>query len=124
MAQQILTIGETGQNALNAINNNFTELYGALVIPIKIIGATATRTQAILANTFVSKIFLSATSGNPTLRIGTTPNGVDIMPDTVIGNMNEVDWSNYYLNAGTIYFTWSIGPGTVNIRINVLTNFY
>lgn len=124
MSQQIIADGETGLNARNAINANFTELYNNLIIPIKMLGVAANTQQAIIANTFIAKMFITSVVGMPTLRIGTAANGTDIMPDTPIGGFNEVDVSKYFSGATILFFTFSGGAGTVNVRINVLYNFY
>ena len=123
MAQQVLTIGESGLNALNAINSNFTELYGVIILPIKLPGVAANTTQDIPANSFINDVFLFPASGTPTVRIGTAPNGTDLMPDTVINSFSQATIQQYFANDTTIYITIT-GGGSVNIRINIIYNFY
>lgn len=122
MSQQIVNNGEAGVDARTAINSNFTELYSSLVLPLKLAGVNANTSQPIAANTFVQDIFISASAGTPLLRIGTTPNGTDIMPDTTPGSFAQVSVQEYFASLTTLYIT--ISGGTVNIRINVLNNFY
>lgn len=123
MAQQLITVDVTnGEQAADIINGNFTELYNSLTVPIKLKNVQANTQQAIAANTKVLTIDISGTAGSPTLRIGTTPNGIEIMDDTEIGNSQPVNVDLYFPDAGTIYFTLS--GGTVSIRIAVILNFF
>lgn len=122
MAQQTINNGDTGLAVRTALNGMFGELYGALVIPLKLTGVNANTNQDIPDNTFLQDIFISATVGTPTLRIGTTPNGTDIMPDTAPGSFSQVSVQQYIATATTLYIT--ISGGTVNIRFGVLNNFY
>lgn len=112
----------TGQAALNVINGNFTELYGNLQPPVKLLGVNANTQQAIPAGAKVVGISISGTAGAPVLRIGITANGTEILPDTSIGNSQDVQPDEYFQNAGNLYFTLS--GGTVNIRIDIIPNFY
>jgi hypothetical protein len=122
MSQQTVNNGDTGLNARNKINGNFTELYGAIVQPLKLPGVSANTTQAINANTFIQSISLSATSGTPTIRIGTTANGTDVMLDTKPGSFTQTTIQRYFSAAATLYIT--VTGGTVNIRIDLLNGFY
>ena len=123
MAQQTILNGQSGLVVRNALNAMFAELYAAIVTPIKLAGVSVNATQAIPANTFIQDIALTATSGSPTIRLGTTPNGTDIMPDTVIGNSQIVETLLYCQNLTTIYISHS-GSGTVSLRFDVLYNYY
>lgn len=112
----------TGQDALNVINGNFTELYANLPQVTKLPGVIANTIQAIDADTMVSLIAMSGTAGAPIVRIGITPNGTEILPDTAIGNNQPVDANQYFPAAGSIYFT--VAGGTISIRIEYTENYY
>lgn len=116
--------GNSGLTARNAINGNFTELYANLPLPIKIAGMAANFNQAIAANVMVTNIFIKPVSGGPvTLRIGTTANGQEILPDTPVSGQQIVNANEYFGSAGTLYFTFSSGSGNLNVRIDVINNF-
>lgn len=124
MAQIIINNGDSGLTAREAINGNFTELYQAAVLPLRVPGITANTAKDIPANSFVNNIFLFATIGTPLIRIGTAPNGTDIMPDTAVGSFNQqFSLQEYFQTATTFYISIS-GVGFVNIRIEILYNFY
>lgn len=123
MAQQIIAIGETGQNALNAINGNFTELYGNITQPLKFPGQAANFSTIIPANTFVAALFAVLVAGAASVAIGLTPNGTEISPAiTPDANGLQVLAEQYFANSTTLYFT--ITGGTLSFRINVIPNFY
>lgn len=125
MAQQFITEDMRGDTALLVINGNFTELYDNLPTVYKLPGIQVNTQQAIAANVMVKNIDLSGTAGAPVMRIGTTPNGEQILPDSPIGNSFPVEAMQYFDAAGIIYFTIS-GPAgsTVSIRIEYQANYY
>lgn len=124
MAQQLITLGERGDTALAAINGNFTELYGNITQPLKFRAQSVNFTTTIPGNTYVAAIFVALSAGGPvTVRIGTAPNGTELSEDmTPDGTGLEVDVKENFPADTLIYFT--ITGGTVNIRINVIPNFY
>ena len=124
MSQVIINNGDSGLITRENLNNMFTELYGALLVPIKLEGVTGGTTQAIAANTFVQQISLITVSGSPTIRIGTTPNGTDILPDTTSATISLTTLQQYFASAKTFYITMSSGSGTVNIRMDVIENYF
>jgi hypothetical protein len=124
MAQVTINDGDTGLNVRNALNGMFTELYGNITQPLKFKGQAANFSTTIPANTFVSALFVALAAGGPvTVRIGLTPNGTeisgDISPD---GTGLEVGANQNFPVDTLLYFT--ITGGMVNIRINVIPNFY
>lgn len=122
MAQQIINNGESGLVVRNKLNSMYTELYGAIVSPLKLTGINSNAQQAISANTFLQAIYISSTTGTPTIRIGTTPNGQDICPDVQPGSFQSIIVQQYYSTGVTLYITLS--GGTVNIRFDVIQSFY
>lgn len=122
MAQQIINNGESGLVVRNKLNAMFSELYAAVVLPLKLNGITGNSQQIIPADTFLQAIYISATVGNPTIRIGTTPNGDEICPDVQPGSFQPVIIQQYYAAGVTLYLTLS--GGTVNVRFDVIQDFY
>jgi hypothetical protein len=124
MAQQIVNDADTGLSARNKINANCTELYANLNLPIKIPGMSANYNQAIGANAMVTNINIAPVDDGPiTLRIGITANGQEILGDTVIAAPQPVQAMQLFTSAGTLYFTFTSGMGTLNVRIDVINNF-
>lgn len=124
MAQQIINNEESGLNVRNAINQNFTELYGSLLVPVKIPGISSNTNQALGSNVFLSRITVTRISGGATLRIGTTPNGQDLLSDTVISGFMPIQEDMYFAAVSTIYFTFSGSAGTINVRMDIIPNYF
>ena len=121
--QQIINNGESGLVVRNKLNDMFGELYGSFTIPIKLEGLTANTTQNIATNTFLQEIAIIAVSGTPTVRIGTTPNGEEIVPDVFPSSISLTTVQQYFASATPLYITIS-GGGSINIRMDILTNFF
>jgi hypothetical protein len=124
MAQIIINDGDSGLTVRNELNAMFAELYGAILLPIKLPGVTGNTTQAIAANTYVSKISIMPLAGTATIRIGTTPNGFDIMQDTLISGFQPVLVQEDYAVNTTIYITFTTGSDTLNFRFDVVPNYF
>jgi len=124
MAQQIINNGDSGLIAREKINGNCTELYGALVLPLKLPGMSANANQAIAANNLIVVISVTPVTGTPTLRIGITPNGQEILLDTLINKFTKVQADQYFSASGTVYFTFSGSAGEINVRMDILNNYF
>jgi hypothetical protein len=122
MAQQIINNGESGLVVRNKLNLMFAELYGALVLPLKLPGINTNTQQVISADSFVQSIYISSTIGNPSIRIGITPNGEEILPEIQPGSFTQVTVEQYF--SGDTNFYISISGGTVNIRFGLISKFY
>lgn len=120
--QQIILDGESGLNVRNALNENFLELYNAIIVPFKLTGISGAATQLIPANTFVTTISITPIGGTPTLNIGTTNNGGEIFPTDTISYFTPIVVQQYFLNAGLLYFN-TTGVGSFNIRIDYIPNY-
>jgi hypothetical protein len=103
----------------------FFELYGTINPPFKYVDANQNFSQDLSANVMVTTISITNISSAPTLRIGTTPNGQEILSDLVITNTIIVTAQQYFIAGGTVYFTWTSGnfSGIVNIRMDVINNY-
>lgn len=125
MAQIIINNGDSGLLTRTNLNTMFGQLYGAIVPPMRFPGTNANLEVPFNADTYVSKIFMRPTpdaSGSPTVSIGTTGGGIDIMPATNITTFAVVDWSDFEASADMIYFT--ITGGTVDITIITVPNLF
>jgi hypothetical protein len=122
MAQQVINNGESGLVVRGKLNNMFTELYASIVLPLKLPGITGNTQQVIPVDTFLQAIYMTATAGTPTVRIGTAPNGQDICPDVQPGSFQTVFVQQYYPTGVTLYITLS--GGTVNFRFDTYQDFY
>lgn len=122
MPQQIILNGESGLDARNAINGNFTILFSGLTVPFKFSAVSGSFTQSIPANTFITNISVSPTTGTPNLNIGLTNNGGEILPTMQITQFTLISAQQYFQNAGLLYFNTS-GIGSVNIRIDYIANY-
>jgi hypothetical protein len=80
--------------------------------------------QAIPANTLINAISLQPFSGTPTVRIGITDGGNEIMDDTVISGFIRITPA-YFCGADTIlYITQTLNNGIVNMRVDVSKNYF
>ncbi len=109
----------------NGLNSMFTELYASILLPIKIPNIQANTIIPIPGNSFILSMALVATSGTPTIRIGTTPNGTDIMDDTIInGTITPIAVQQYFPANTTLYVTVTAGPGAISIRVDLNYNYF
>jgi hypothetical protein len=122
MAQQQINNGESGLSVRDKLNGMFNELYTSLILPMKYTGVSNNTILALPANSYVKAIFLSKIDDAPIVRLGTTPNGQDLMPDTYIDDFNQVTVEQYFANPSSLYIT--ISGGEMNIRVDILYNFY
>lgn len=109
-------------NVRTSLNQMFNDLYGALSFPTKLEGISANTTWIVPPNSKIIGIDLSATSGNPTVSIGTTPAGSDIVASVQPGTYSPNPQELYFATATTIYIT--VSGGTLNIRINLFSNYF
>lgn len=122
MAQESITEYMSGQDALEVINSNFTELYGALFFPTRLPGISTNTTFVVPADGYVDSIDITASSGTPTISIGSTPNGTDIVASQQPGTFSHNIGPWYYPAATTWYIT--VSGGAINIRINMQTGYF
>lgn len=81
-------------------------------------------TMIIEANREVSIIRILPVTGTPTLRIGITSSGDEIMLDTVVDTYIKVDTDKFFLSGGIIYFTFSGTDGAVNVNVQTEENIF
>lgn len=119
MSQQIINNGEGGLAVRTALNQMFTELYAAVAptAPVVIEMMAGNTNADVAAGTLITNIFLVPQTGLVTLRIGTTPNGQEILQDLQINGFQQITAQQYFQGAGTLYFTFTSGSGTMNVYI-------
>jgi hypothetical protein len=122
MARIPINNGQSGLVVRTALNGMFTEIYAAIVLPLKLNGINSNTQQVIPVDTFVQALYISTTAGAPFIRIGTTPNGEEICPDVNPGAFQPVAVQQYFATGSTFYIT--ISGGTVSIRFDVIQDFY
>lgn len=123
MAQTTINNGDTGANVRTALNSMFSELYATITSPLKLTGVSANAQISVPANTYIQDIVFASTSGSPVLRLGTTPNGQDLLTDTQPGKSLVAAAQQYFSEKTTLYLTLT-GSGIVNVRFNCQYNFY
>lgn len=122
MAQQILNNGEGGLVIRNKLNGMFNELYGAIILPLRISNVNSNTQQTIAGNAYLQAIYITATDNNPTIRIGLTPNGQEVLEDIQPGSFIQLNVEQYFSEATQLYI--SISGGTLNIRFAIINDFY
>lgn len=125
MAQQFIVDNMTGQQALDVLNGNFTELYGSIITAFKIPGQNATFQLSIPGNTKVHTIDIGLANGSPagTVRIGTDPNGTEYTEDiSPTAKGLEVSIEEYFPVQTILYIT--IVTAIYNFRVNQEENFF
>lgn len=117
--------GDSGLLVRTELNAMLSELYASILLPVKRPNVTGNTTIAIPANSNILDMAIVAASGTPTIRIGTTPNGEEIMEDTVITSIpTPIVVNQYFGGAGTLYITFSSGVGAINIRMDIIYNYF
>ena len=97
---------------------------GASPLPMSYLGLldkSSAFTLDIPANTFIYQIFTKILLATPSIRIGTTLNGEEILPETLVSNGIVTLLTQYFVAATTLYFT--ITGGSVDLRIDQGLNF-
>lgn len=89
--------------------------------PIKLQNKSLSFSTSITANTLVTNIYFNIISGTPTVQIGTTSMGTDLLEPMLITSDLPVEMFKYYLATESIYFY--VINGSVNIRIDLISNY-
>jgi hypothetical protein len=88
---------------------------------LKLYNQTLGFSQAIGANSMVTGLFFTIVSGTPSVAVGTTVGGTDILESTLITGDMSVAIQQYFAANGYIYFTSS--GGNVDVRIDLISDF-
>jgi hypothetical protein len=119
--QYFISNGDTGLVVRNGVNNNFSFLFENQ--PYQNENVNASFSVAFPANTYLPSIAVTNVSGFPTVAIGTTAGGTDILEMTTINQFTLITFQSYFLNSVTIYFTW-FNSATGNVRIDKNVNYF
>ena len=90
---------------------------------LKYPAVNASFTKNIGTNVFLKNISISQCQGIPTIRIGITPDGQEILQDTVISNFVNNESDQYFQVGGVVYFTFSGTVGFVNFRVEIIEDY-
>lgn len=115
MGLQIIIAGDNGGDIRNQLNSMLAELYGAILPPIYLPGLTGNSQTVIKGGQMLDLIIVNPTAGSPTINIGTTPNGTNIVPQMILTQPAPVIVSQPFAADQTLYVT--ITGGTVAITI-------
>ena len=83
---------------------------------------SANFTQSILANCRVISVDFKVTAGTPTIKVGTTSGGEEILFEETLSANAMRSVAEYFASAGTMYF--SISGGTVSVNILVIKSYF
>lgn len=95
-------------------------LSGAGDTPIKLQNKSTNTSCTVDANTYIKGILAVQNSGTPTLKIGKTPNGEEVMPQTNIVGSMPFPYVEHLTSQTTLYLT--ISGGNISVRIDISTN--
>lgn len=122
MGQQLILNGEPGISVRNALNQMFAELYATIDNSIQIENASGNHEVLVLPNTFIVSIAFYPLTGSPTVAIGTTPGGQDILSTIPISQFQFILAQQYFFSEVNLYIT--LLAGTVNIRLDFIPNYF
>ncbi len=97
---------------------------GVVSPPITVVALqnqTGAFTLALPANTYVYQIFAQILLSTPSIIVGTTVGGNDVVHTTIVNNAILTLLKQYFSAATTLYFT--VTGGSVNLRIDEGLNF-
>ena len=79
---------DSGIIARDKINAMTAELYSGATVLQKVTNQSASFTVQIPANSYAWKLFLTKISGTAVVKVGTTINGDEILPEVTVDNNN------------------------------------
>ena len=113
--------GDPARTAFTKVNANFSELYAQIPVPTILVNQTGSVQQSITSNTWIDKIVVTPQIGTPSIMIGTTSGGSDLLANTLVGSSLVQMIQSLYLSGVNLYFT--ITSGNINIRIDNIPNY-
>lgn len=121
--QQTINNGESGLSVRGKLNSMFGELYSGLPnVPTILRNQTGAITQNVIADTYISSIFIKKISGTTTIKIGTTLGGNDICDTAPIDSIPLlIKVEQTFIVNTTLYFTIT---GLIDIRIESISNLF
>lgn len=95
---------------------------GSLLKITKQTGKSADTTFSVDANTKLLSIDFKVTSGTPTIKVGTSSGGDDLIYEETLTQSAMREAIHYFDSVGTIYI--AISGGTVSINVVTLINYF
>lgn len=121
MAQYIIENEDSGYTVRTELNNMFSELYAGIPAPTRLLSQTGNIILGVNQDSYVEKISLLPVVGSPTVSIGTTPTGQEVLQAMSVAQFMIVVAQVYFQGAGNLYI--SISGGSVDIRIDLSSNY-
>lgn len=75
------------------------------------------------SETFIKSIAVEKISGSPSVKIGITPGGNEILDTTAITDFAYIDAKQWFASGGTIYYEVS-GSGSIGIRFDYESSYF
>lgn len=91
---------------------------------LNLLQAMATQEQTVPDNTLLNSVSLFPAQGTPTIRIGTTDGGNEILDDTEVVAFQKIELDKYFADETILYVTTTAGAGLVNVRMDVSRNYF
>ena len=90
-------------------------------VPLKLKNLSVSTPQMLPGDSWIESMFFTIASGSPSIKIGLTSNGNEILDTTLVSGLPPVMIQTHILS-DTIYY-FSISGGSVNIRIDFTINY-
>ena len=108
--------GDTNYVFTGKLNAMLLELYGVITHPILLANITGAHTQQITEKTNIPKLYIGTVSGTPSVSIGTTLGGVEIM-DSITDFSAPIIIERDFMSLTTLYIT--VTGGNINMQLDI-----
>ena len=98
-----------------------TGITSPVITPVSLMNQSGNFTFSVPANTYIYQILANILLSTPSIQIGTTSGGSDVLPLTTISNNYLPIIQQYFANATTLYF--QMQNGSANFMIYEALNF-
>lgn len=115
-------VNNSGISNLDEQINELINIFTDNMANVQYINASGDITAIIPANSFVNGVGIKNVAGSPTIKIGTTYGGEEILPATLYTEFSYNLWQGYYNTATNIYI--NITGGTMDLRIDYTNPYY
>lgn len=110
-------VTQVGDTEVNEVHVGYTQT-------LNLLQAMATQEQTVPDNTLLNSVSLFPAVGTPTIRIGTTDGGNEILADTEVVAFVKIELDKYFAAETILYVTTTDGDGLVNVRMDVSRNYF
>ena len=87
------------------------------ISPLALMGKTGAFSIVIPANTYFYQLFGNIVLSTPSITIGTTPGGNEILHTTLISTSALIPLTHYFANSTTLYF--NVTGGTADLKLDL-----